>query len=206
MNRPNKRTEESYRVIFKKKREKRTKNNRPHNTYQSETYSVKQRPTKTGEAKKIRRKRHQFQSSGEVTLEKISLFDENGQEVEDLVAGKAATIRCQFSAHKNIENVEIIVGFHTTDFIYIASMGTAHLETKPNLTKGMNSINCKIGHIPLTPGVFALRVGIFDQYRRSIFYGETLKIFLVKSERVLITQMDSMGVVDIPANWDFKVA
>ncbi len=150
--------------------------------------------------------KHNIRMSGEVDLEKIELLDENGNETQELVTGRPATIRCHFNANDNIENVEIIYGFHTTDFIYIASMGTAHLKHASNLFQGKNIIDCNIERVPLTPGVFAVRIGVFDQFRRPIFYGETLKVFPVRSENIPVTQMATLGVVDIPADWKFNTS
>ncbi|MBI5752373.1 MAG: ABC transporter ATP-binding protein [Hydrogenophilales bacterium] len=142
--------------------------------------------------------------SGEVSLEELTLLDQEGAPVHDLVAGEACTIRCVFQAQKPIENIEIVYGFHTTDFVYISSMGTSHLTDEVKLVAGRNIIDCRVEHVPLTPGVYAIRIGVFDKLLTKILYGETLKVFSVLQNRIPLSKMTQQGLIDIPATWHFS--
>lgn len=142
--------------------------------------------------------------TGEVTLESLTLFDVEGSERDELVCGAPATIHGIFDANREIENAEIVYGFHTTDMVYIASMGTAHLEDRATVMVGRNFIECKIERLPLIPGTYGIRVGVLDRYRREIFYGESLKIFTVHPRDIAVSKMAILGLVDIPARWEFS--
>ncbi|CAH1087249.1 ABC transporter ATP-binding protein [Candidatus Nitrotoga sp. 1052] len=142
--------------------------------------------------------------TGEVTLESLTLFDAEGSERDELVCGAPATIHGIFNANREIINAEIVYGFHTTDMVYIASMGTAHLEDRATVMVGRNFIECKIERLPLVPGTYGIRVGVLDRNRREIFYGENMKIFTVHPKDVAVSKMAMLGLVDIPARWEFS--
>jgi hypothetical protein len=82
-------------------------------------------------------------------------------------------------------------------------MGTAHLAGRPDLAIGRNVIECRIERLPLVPGVFGIRVGVIDQYRRDMFYGESLKVFSVGPGAIPVSKLAALGLVDIPVQWDF---
>ena len=88
--------------------------------------------------------------------------------------------------------------------VYIASMGTAHLEGQSTVVVGRNIIDCKIQRLPLVPGTYGIRVGVLDKYRREIFYGESLKIFTVLPRDIAVSKLAILGLVDIPTLWEFS--
>ena len=143
--------------------------------------------------------------TGEVSLESISLIDSNGYISSEITCETQVTIRGEFISNTKIINAEIVYGFHTTDMVYIASMGTAHLEGQANILVGRNIIDCRIEKLPLVPGVYAIRVGILDKNRREIFYGETLRVFTVSPREIPISKLAMLGLVDIPVIWNFSV-
>ena len=136
-------------------------------------------------------------------MESLVLIDRHGKEVDVLLSGEPITIRGVFRANRVIPEPEIIFGFHSTDFVYIASMGTAHLEDRPNFVIGRNVIDCHIERLPLVPGGFGVRVSIIDRFRREMFNGEGLQIFSVKANAVPVSRMAGLGLVDIHADWVF---
>lgn len=139
----------------------------------------------------------QILASGEVTLERLILLDLNGCEVDSVNTGESCTIRCLFNIKKPLSDIEIVYGFHTTDFVYVSSMH-AH-ET--NLSAGHVAIDCTIKSLPLDPGVFAMRIGIFDRLLTKIFYGENLKIFNVSTPNGSHSKRILPGLVSIPSTW-----
>jgi lipopolysaccharide transport system ATP-binding protein len=141
--------------------------------------------------------------TGELELAALTLVDTAGQEVNEAAMDEPLTIRCEFIANRNIEKPEIIVGFHTTDFFYIASMGNGHIENRPNFRQETNIVECKIPNLPLMPGVYAVRVGVLDQNARELFYGEMLKTFPVNSGAIPRSKMSQLGVTHIPTEWAY---
>lgn len=139
--------------------------------------------------------------TGELELAALTLVDAKGETVNEAIMDEPLTIRCEFIAKHNIEKPEVIVGFHTTDFFYIASMGNGHIENRLNMQPGSNTVECKIPNLSLMPGVYALRVGVLDKNGREMFYGEMLKTFPVNSGCIPRSKMSQLGVVHIPTEW-----
>jgi ABC-type polysaccharide/polyol phosphate transport system ATPase subunit len=145
-------------------------------------------------------------SSGEIELEELELVDKSGEIADEVVAGAACTVRCVFEVKRELNDIEIVYGFHTTDFVYISSINTADLNQTVSLSPGRHVIDCCIDSLPLAPGVYAIRVGVFDKLLTKIFYGETLKVFSVSSKDTLVSKVSLQGLVNIPASWNLKEA
>jgi homopolymeric O-antigen transport system ATP-binding protein len=142
--------------------------------------------------------------SDEIELESLQLIDKNGIPASEVGMGEPVTIRGIYNSTRDIENPEIHFGFHTTDFFYISTMGTAHIVKRPDLAIGKNTIECHISSLPLVPGVYCIRAAVIDKFRRDIFTGETLCVFTVKAKNVPIAKMPALGVVHIPVEWEFN--
>lgn len=142
--------------------------------------------------------------TGEIELNSLSLIDENGNECQEVLCDSPVTIRGIFHSNVEIIDPEIIYGFHTTDMVYIASMGTAHLEGQIYVAKGENTIDCHIKNLPLAPGIFAIRACVLDKYRREMLYGETLHIFTVQTDDIPISKRAILGLINIPVVWKYN--
>ncbi|MDX9964231.1 ABC transporter ATP-binding protein [Desulfobacter postgatei] len=139
-----------------------------------------------------------------VELLSISILNEKECEKSELVMGESLIIRCIINAKVMVKQPEVIVGFQTTDFFYVASMGNGHMDSRPNLEPGVNTIDCHIDCLPLMPGVYALRLGILDGIPSELFYGEMLKSFTVKASHIPQSKMPTLGVVHIPVEWRYE--
>ncbi len=142
-----------------------------------------------------------IRKTGELELASLTLINAAGEVVEETIMDESITIRCEFIANRNIEKPEVIVGFHTTDFFYIASMGNGHILNRDNMSQDRNIVDCRISSLPLMPGVYAIRVGVLDQNGREIFYGEMLKTFSVNSGAIPRSKMSQLGVVHMAVEW-----
>jgi ABC-type polysaccharide/polyol phosphate transport system ATPase subunit len=140
----------------------------------------------------------------EIELESLQLINKDGIPASEVGMGEPVTIRGVYNLFREIENPEIHFGFHTTDFFYISTMGTAHIEKRPNLVIGKNVIECHISNLPLVPGVYCIRAAVIDKFRRDAFNGENLCIFTVRARDVAIARMPSLGVVHLPVKWAFN--
>lgn len=69
--------------------------------------------------------------------------------------------------------------------------------------EGVNVLECYVPHLPLMPGVYALRVGLLDSFPSELFYGEMLKTFSVKTATIPQARMAALGIVYIAAEWSF---
>ena len=141
--------------------------------------------------------------TGEVELVSFDLRDGSGYRANELVMGEPATIRAVFRVSARVERPEIHFGIHTTDFIYIATMGSAHVEGRPDLEPGINVVECRLRAVPLVPGTYCLRLSVLDKNPSELFYGEMLSVFTVIPADRHVAHMPALGFVDIPAQWFF---
>jgi len=141
--------------------------------------------------------------TGEIELESITLITEHGDETDELQMGGKAILRAIFHSECHFEKPEVIFGFHSTDFVYIASMGNAHIVERPDMHPGRNIVECHIKHLPLMPGVYCVRLGVLDNTSREVFYGEMLKTFAVKTRDQAIAHMPVLGFIHIDTQWSF---
>lgn len=144
-----------------------------------------------------------IRKSGSVELSSITIRNSDGCENSELKLGETVTIRCIIETKEVVKQPEVIIGFQTTDFFYVASMGTGHIHNRPNLEPGLNVIDCHIDSLPLMPGVYALRLGVLDGTPSELFYGEMLSSFTVNADSIPQSKMPTLGVVHIPVNWRF---
>lgn len=142
-------------------------------------------------------------SSGEIELRSIALLNSENVPTDEFDSSSAITIQCIFASKVEAQSIEIMYGIHTTDMVYIATMGTAHLNNDARIGIGENVVKCNIPHLPLVPGTYALRIGVFDAKRRQLFYGETLKVFVINPRDIPVTKMSALGLIDIKADWSF---
>lgn len=142
--------------------------------------------------------------SKEADLIDLKITDEKGIEIEAALTNRPLTIKCKFRITKPIDRPELIVGFHTTDFFYVASMSNGHIDNRPVFSTGEKIVECKIPNLPLMPGVYAIRVGLLDRNSRELFYGEMLKTFPVNASDTPQSKMSQVGIVNIPVEWSFR--
>ena len=144
-------------------------------------------------------------SSNEINVKDVLLFQGEGTESTDrLKMHTMMRIGILFQAHVNVPKADIIVGFHTTDFVYIAAANTGVLPERPNITKGLNYVECKINDLQLMPGVYCVRVGFMDEHARPIWHGESLKTFTVDGGGINIGRLSKLGMVNLNVSWDFS--
>jgi len=145
-----------------------------------------------------------IQTSGDITVKKITIHvDSKKNSVEEVFFGSKLTIRVDFKSDLYIEKPEIVIGFHTTDFIYISSTSTASIHDRPDITVGNHIVKCSIDNLQLMPGIYGVRLGFLDKFRRVLWYGENIKIFNVIASGIDITKTAEAGLVNFPFRWDF---
>ncbi|MEJ2565583.1 MAG: ABC transporter ATP-binding protein [Gammaproteobacteria bacterium] len=120
-------------------------------------------------------------TSGEVELLGIDILSREGQCIDQIESGDILRVRVKFKLLRSLEKPEIVVGTHTTDFLYLTASSTAMLDDRPNLCAGVHEIEYIVESYPLVAGNYCVRIAFFDSNRRPLFSGETLKIFSVKA-------------------------
>lgn len=141
-----------------------------------------------------------IRTSGEIELLNITLLDSTGQEIEEIISGEALRIRVRLLVHQPIEKPEIVIGTHTTDFVYLTAGSTSVFESRPDFEAGTHEIEYCIPSFPLVAGSYCARLAVFDANGRLMFAGETLKTFFVSKQKYE-PQDASIKVLDLPTVW-----
>ncbi len=111
----------------------------------------------------------------------ISIVDENDIEVEAIESGGMLRVRIRFEVRDYLKSPEIVVGTHTTDFLYLCAGSTAAIPERPDYPPGIHEIEYIVPNLPFANGTYCIRFAVFDRHRRKVFGGETLKVFNVTS-------------------------
>ena len=131
-------------------------------------------------AKRAEANCHRVNSSGEVEVVSIDVMDAQGNPVEEIDSGSPLRIRVRFELRNKLDDAEIVVGTHGTDFVYLTAASTATLERRLNYEPGVHEIECVISSFPLVTGIYGVRFAVADGVRRFLYTGEMLKTFAVR--------------------------
>lgn len=144
-------------------------------------------------------------SSGEVDVKEITILDGNRSHTSDTIEFHGSMrIGVSFEALVDIDSPEILVGIHTTDFVYVTVSSSISTMNNLYFEKGMHYFECGVDGVSLKPGSYSVMLGFLDKYHRSIWHGENLKVFKISNDKVDMTSMPSLGLIDIPIQWSFR--
>lgn len=144
-------------------------------------------------------------ASGEVDVLDISIASPKCDErLVEVTMHAPMRVLIKIRCHTHLKSPEIIVGFHTTDSIYVASSSTAALKKGRDFNTGEHIIECLVPDMMLVPGVYHIRLAILDTFRRSMWDGHKLHTFsVVPDQDTNVMRMPQMSLVDIPFQWCF---
>jgi hypothetical protein len=141
--------------------------------------------------------------SGEVDVNSITIHSASDDKpVDQIEMHSSIKVVVEFDCHEELNKSEIVVGFHTTDSVLIAASSTDMLSEKRGYSQGTHRVECLVSDVMLLPGVYQLRLAIFDGFRRRLWVGQRLSSF-----RVVIPSGSNLpfqeGLVDLPFAWKF---
>jgi len=144
-----------------------------------------------------------IRTSGEAELLEIDAIDSSGQPIDEIMPGNDLRVRVRFRLARRLEQPELIVGTHTTDFVYLTGSSTAVFDERPNYEEGIHEAEVTFRHYPLTSGVYCLRFVILDMNRRVIFVGENLRTFKIGTSS-LESREEGLRILDLPVSWQLE--
>jgi hypothetical protein len=112
-------------------------------------------------------------------------------------------VRVRFELTQSLKAPEIILGTHTTDFVYLSANSTAVFYDRPDYPAGVHEVECIVPSFPLVAGNYCLRFVIWDQYSRTVFNGETIKMFSVTQGSNEVREVP-LRTLNLPAEWKLK--
>jgi hypothetical protein len=140
-------------------------------------------------------------STDEAKLLSIEILDENLSPTGELNSRDPLRVRVKFELKRRLERPELVVGTHTTDFVYLTAGSTSTFNDREDLEAGVHTAIYQVDQFPLVEGTYCIRFGIFDSQRQIVFYGETLKMFNVK-EPFGRAHDQGWWTLNLPTRWD----
>jgi lipopolysaccharide transport system ATP-binding protein len=134
---------------------------------------------------------------------KVELLNDADCLADQIGLHEPMKIRVVFECTRNIQQPEIVVGLHTSDFVHVLSVGNVLTDDRPDFAPGIHQFICRLSDIPLRPANYALRLAFLDQYRQVIWYAENIRTVQIVQGRYDITKLPEAGLVDVPATWNF---
>ena len=96
---------------------------------------------------------------------------------------------------------EIVIGTHTTDFVYLTASSTESNATQlEKLHIGSHQIELELEYYSLKSGVYGIRMAIFDQYGNNLYSGENLLFFTV-NDSIGVSKEPPLRLLSIPSKW-----
>jgi ABC-type polysaccharide/polyol phosphate transport system ATPase subunit len=144
--------------------------------------------------------RGRVETSGEVELASVTIVDEQGQPLDAIRSNDPLCVRIRFHLKTAVLGADIIVGTHSTDFVYLSAGSTASQGPVVDLPAGTHEIEYRIPYFPLVSGVYCIRFSVYDRNKRPVFVGETLTTFKVTAASNEVREPGSR-MLHIPAQW-----
>jgi ABC-type polysaccharide/polyol phosphate transport system ATPase subunit len=157
-----------------------------------------QATTKAAKAKK-----ENVETSGEFKLRSIDLIDDEKNVVESIQSRGSLNVRVRFFLAKDFRKPELIIGTHTSDFVYLTASSTVTFDDRPDFLKGEHEVIYSVDSFPLIEGSYSIRLSMFDENRRLVFRGESLKTFFVKEEHGVRSEHGWLSL-NLPTRWTLQ--
>ena len=115
-------------------------------------------------------------------------------------------IHITLSLLEEIEGLEIIVGVHTQDVIYVTLSSSAQAGLVQVMPKGAYRVSCLLKDNPLRPDSYWVGLGIYDHLGRGLWRSDRVHPFNVSAGRVDLTRLPTNGILDLPFTWEIASA
>ena len=141
-------------------------------------------------------------TTGEVELLSLSLFDSSGVECSEFEFNSDVHFRIKLKFNASQLNPKIVLGIHTTDFINLSTHVSGRQDLPARLEPGIHEFWGKIDHLPLLPGVYAIRISIdVGEIVTNIFYADHVCNFKIAEESFQRSSSESEGFFRMNVKW-----
>jgi lipopolysaccharide transport system ATP-binding protein len=139
----------------------------------------------------------------DLTFSGVDIFNERGEKTDRIECLTPLKLRIQFDVLKPMRRICFLVGFHTTDFVYLTANNT--VERTQDYEPGHHMVELSLESMTLLAGVYGVRVWIGTPEGRVSFYAENLATLTTYSHDHLITRQQGMGLFYLDGHWNFDV-
>ena len=155
----------------------------------------------------LKRKVHETsnKSAEDIEIRKIELA--SCQEINDIkIVPLFSDLNFRITLHSRttIKNVEINIGIHNAEMIFVTKASTLMQPDIVNLIAGENTIEVSIPNISLSPGPYGLGLGIYDWSRRPLFGGTNLITIAINAPSELLPKLPDGTLSYLYTKWNFS--
>lgn len=157
-------------------------------------------------AAQLKQKIHDTSGKGtdDIEIRKVELA--SCQEINDIKTVPLFSdlnFRITLYCRTAIKNVEINIGLHNAEMIFVTKASTLMQSDIVDLMAGENTIKVSIPNISLSPGSYGLGVGIYDWSRRSLFGATNLLTIKIDARFELLPKLPEGTLTYMPVTWNF---
>lgn len=141
-------------------------------------------------------------TTGEVELLGIGLGRESSQDNDETCElFDDLKVRLTVFAHQPLRNIEIQLGLHGPDMVFVAKSSSRLMSGSLDLESGVNEIEFVLEGIPLCPGTYGVGMTVFDWAQRRIWNGNRLRWVEVKTADDKALALPAGTLTYLPARW-----
>ena len=136
------------------------------------------------------------ESSGETEVLGVHFTTPDGQPTDLVNHHQDCELTFSLRVLEPLRDLTFGFGFHTTDFLYLATHNSEEQLHVAALDRGEYVVRCRVKRLPLLPGVYSIRFGITSgKTARAVFYAENLLSFRVGGE-VPVTEREGFFALE----------
>jgi len=138
--------------------------------------------------------------SDSIEIIEIKIVSKDNKVINSILPGDPLRIKLKINVLRELKKPELVIGTHTTDFIYLTASSTEAENPIDKLDKGIHNITFEHETYPLKSGNYAVRLLLFDRNRNNIFLGENLLFFSVK-QLTKESKEPTSRIINIKSSW-----
>lgn len=112
-------------------------------------------------------------------------------------------LRLTLYSRETYKNVEVNIGLHNTEMIFVAKASTLMQPKIVDLLPGINIIEASIPRLSICPGPYGLGLGIYDWTRRPLAGGTNLMTMSIEATSDYLPKLPLNTLTYLPTNWNF---
>jgi lipopolysaccharide transport system ATP-binding protein len=110
-------------------------------------------------------------------------------------------LRVKLNVLQTINNVEINIGLHNPEMVFMTKSSTSLLNESIDLVSGVYTIEMVINKLSLCPGTYGVGVGVYDWARRPLWAGNRLIWLVIEASSVIAPKLPQGTLSYMPARW-----
>ena len=157
---------------------------------------------------KISTQKGRTESSGDIEIESVSVFNMTGQPASTIEYLEDMEFQVTYRVKKVLPEPIFGLGIHTTDFLYLTTSQSLGKLVPGNLSPGIYTLSYKVRSFPFLPGVYSLRLGVaLAGSFQPIFYSENVMPIQVIAPHInrAVVSGQNEGFVALDGDWGLTV-